>query len=386
MEGTKIILDDTNNHARLPAHDTDDNNDYRGICAVWDFRANDELYENESILTSWLKSNCKKYVFQKEAGDSGYVHWQGRFSLIKKRNKSSLMKLFKAAGVNIPNYLAPTATSNHQDSFFYALKADTRILGPFMDPSHKQKYESIDNYLPVQFRGLTLWPWQQKLLDDIDRKDYRVIDLIYDPTGNKGKSTIASICEIMHGCIDMPALNDFKELMALAHNICCDSNNRNPRAFFFDMPRACPKNALNGLFSAIEQIKKGKLYDTRYHYKSFWIDSPRVWVFSNVLPDMNMLSADRWRIWTINDKKELIDYHKLSPYSSDGTIQELDTRVLDYIPTTTSSFSSITSPVLKRENHLTEEDFNEVLNIRCTVTETPKTVAKLIDTKKKRSK
>lgn len=70
---------------------------------------------------------------------------------------------------------------------------------------------------------------------------------------------------------------------------------------FFDMPRAMPKQALHGLYTAIEQIKKGKVYDLRYHYKDWWFDSPQIWVFSNTMPDRSLLSADRWKVWTVHE-------------------------------------------------------------------------------------
>ena len=88
-----------------------------------------------------------------------------------------------------------------------------------------------------------------------------------------------------------------------------DTDNRKPKGIFFDMPRAMSKESLHGFYSAIEQIKKGKLYDCRYHYKSYWIDSPRIFIFTNKLPDMKLLSADRWRLWFINEKRELVAHN-----------------------------------------------------------------------------
>lgn len=270
-------------------------------CAVWDFRANEDSF-NEVQLMDFFKQNTKKWTFQKEKADSGYIHWQGRFSLIKKRSKSKLMDLFETSHLKIPNYLAPTATTNHKEEFFYSQKADTRILGPFRDQDQQQEV-----YIPRQFRDIKLYPWQQQVITSADIFNDREINLIYDPKGNNGKSTVASICELLHGGVDMPPLNDYKELISLACDICMDTKTRNPKIFLFDMPRAIDKSRLYGLYSAIEQIKKGKLYDCRYHYKKWWIDSPAVWVFTNHLPDMEMLSADRWKIWQIQE-------NKLQPY------------------------------------------------------------------------
>lgn len=271
-------------------------------CAVWDFRGNEDYFTEEQLIV-FMKENAKKWSFQKEKSDKGYIHWQGRFSLIKKRYKSNVMDLFEALKLKVPNYLEPTAKTNHKEEFFYAQKLDTRILGPFRDTDKPQE----EVYIPKQFRDIKLYPWQQQIIDSAKTFNDREINLIFDPKGNNGKSTVASICEIMHNGIDMPPLNDYKELVQLACNICMDTNNRKPSIMLFDMPRAIDKTRLYGLYSAIEQIKKGKLYDTRHHYKKFWIDSPVIWVFTNTLPQKDMLSADRWKIWTIN-KKQLEEY------------------------------------------------------------------------------
>lgn len=84
---------------------------------------------------------------------------------------------------------------------------------------------------------------------------------------------------------------------------------RSPSPIFLDMPRAMNKERLNGIYTAVEQIKKGKLYDLRYSYKEYWIDSPQIWVFSNIEPDISLLSRDRWRIWTIDETMNLQKYY-----------------------------------------------------------------------------
>lgn len=263
-------------------------------CAVWDFRANQNLFD-ENELIKWMQSNCTNYTFQLEIGDSGYIHWQGRFRLIKKRIKSVVVKLFKD---KIPHYLEPTEKSNHLKEFFYAQKEDTRLRGPWRDSD-----TSDEKYIPKHLRNIILRPWQQQIIDSRDTFNDRQINMIYDPVGNNGKSTLASIAELKYGGLDMPPLNDFKELIGLLCNICMDRNLRQVSPLFFDLPRAIDKTRLYGLYSAIEQTKKGKLYDTRYHYKEWWIDSPNIWVFSNIPPDINLLSKDRWIIWTIKDQQ-----------------------------------------------------------------------------------
>ena len=66
----------------------------------YDFRYNADDLTPEDIK-GMLNGVAKRYVFQLEEGDTGYRHYQGRLSLIKKRRKNQVLKLF----VTPPNYL-----------------------------------------------------------------------------------------------------------------------------------------------------------------------------------------------------------------------------------------------------------------------------------------
>lgn len=270
----------------------------KSACAVYDFRYNYESVTKDDLI-KWLNEYSKAWTFQGETGDTGYKHWQGRMSLVKKRMKHQLITLF--INIEPPNYLEPTTNVEHQKVAFYAMKTDTRTEGPYTDPS----YKSNETFIPAIYKDITLYPWQQQIIESKKKRNMRKVNLIYDPRGNNGKSTLASVAELYHGAIDLPPINDFKELMALLCNICMDQNLRDPGLIFMDMPRAMRKDQLFGIYSAIEQIKKCKLYDQRHHYKCWWIECPEVWVFSNILPDLNYLSIDRWQLWEITEDRQL---------------------------------------------------------------------------------
>lgn len=340
-------------------------------CAVWDFRANENLYQSETLL-KFLRSNAKKYAFQLEQGDTGYRHWQGRISLIKKRNKSQLLKLFEAMLANAPNYLEPTSKANHNEAFFYALKEDTRVGEIFADEGHKKILGINEVYIPRQFRNKVLYPYQQFILDSANVPEDRKINVIVDPVGNRGKSFITAIAELMHDAIDIPMSLDFKELIGAVCNICMDRGTRNPKLMFFDMPRAVDKRVLSGLYSALEQIKKGKLYDFRHHYKYWWIDSPQIWVFTNQEPPRDLLSADRWNIYCINEKNSLMNYADSIVYTkADRT--EVFVKKNDYVDSESETDDIVPrrpiEPVGKQLNDripLNNNHFNEKeLNTSC---------------------
>jgi len=272
--------------------------------AMWDFRITAEGLDNIVIINQ-LKKIAKRYSFQLEKGDkTDYLHYQGRMSLIKKHRKSELMKMFDL--MPVPNYLEPTANATYYaGDMFYVMKEETRQAGPWTE-------RETEKYIPRQYRGMLekLYPYQKTIYDSADVFDTRIINMIYCRSGNIGKSTIASVCELFANGIDLPPVNDAEKLIQSCCDICEAKQIRNPSPIFVDLPRAMNKDRLNGIYTAIEQIKKGKLFDLRYKYKEYWIDSPQIWVFSNIEPDLSMLSHDRWRIWSVSDTKELVKYEE----------------------------------------------------------------------------
>lgn len=271
--------------------------------AMYDFRISADDLSHDTIIKQ-LKKIAKRYVFQLEKGGAtGYMHYQGRMSLIKKHRKGELMKMFDI--MPVPNYLEPSVTTTYlTGDMFYVMKDETRVDGPWDD-------RQVEKYIPRQYRDMLnrLYPYQQYIYDTAKDFDTRIINLIYCPKGNVGKSTIASVCELYGDGIDLPPVNDAEKIIQSCCDICEAKGLRNPSPIFIDMPRAMNKDRLNGIYSAIEQIKKGKLFDLRYKYREYWIDSPQIWVFSNIPPELDMLSLDRWRIWEINEAKELVAYN-----------------------------------------------------------------------------
>lgn len=270
-------------------------------CYVWECVWNAKDITEDDVKDSLL-GIAKQFVFQLEAGsNTGHLHYQGRISLIKKKRKNELFKLFE--NKLMPNWIEPTVSSEHQKKAFYCMKEDTRIKGPWSD-------QDKEIFIPRQYRGFMdkLKPFQQTIWDSAKQFDSRNINIIYCQKGNNGKSTIAALCELLGNGLDMPPINDAEKLIYTCCNICQAKNCRNPSPIFFDLPRAMTKDKLYGIYSAIEQIKKGKLFDLRYKYQEWWIDSPQVWVFSNDEPNLNLMSADRWRVWEINENAELVEF------------------------------------------------------------------------------
>lgn len=271
----------------------------RSAVCTWDITVSADKWDKES-LKEWFMEKCKRWVFQLEAGEeTGFRHFQCRVSL-KVRSRTPL----PMENVH-PNAWSVTSNEN-KDEDFYCIKEHTRIDGPWSDKDHIV-------WIPPQYRGLGLRPWQQQIVDISKVFDTRTIHVVYDPIGNKGKSTLASLVELEGKGLDLPPVNDMTTLVGMACNICMAKKERYPNPIFMDMPRAIEKSKLYGVYCAIEQMKKGKLYDLRYHYKEWWIASPAIWVFTNKVPDLELLSRDRWSVWCFNAQGDTLVKMAIGP-------------------------------------------------------------------------
>lgn len=63
-----------------------------------------------------------------------------------------------------------------------------------------------------------------------------------------------------------------------------------------DIPKSDSRKKNADLWSAVEQMKNGYLYDKRNHWKEAWIESPGILVITNEEPDRSLLSKDRWDV------------------------------------------------------------------------------------------
>jgi len=263
------------------------------VCG-YDVRWNADELTPEDIKDS-LNGIVKKFVFQKEKGDSGYIHYQGRISLVKKRRKNALLNLF---GDLKPNYCEPTVNFEFfRGDAFYQMKEDTRIDGPW---TNKDEVRYQTKQL-LYFKGLELRPYQQAIIDKCSQFDLRTIDLIWDTKGNIGKSLLSEYLDYEGLAEEVPA---FRLMDDIFQWVC---SRPVKKSYLIDMPRGMKKDRLGDFYSGIEVIKNGVAYDKRYHAKKIRFDRPRIFVFTNTLPNLSMLSMDRWKIWRVNDDYELVE-------------------------------------------------------------------------------
>lgn len=255
---------------------------------TWDCTVGTEHYTIDQIK-EWCKENCKKWVFQIERGEkTGFMHYQIRCST--KSKVRSMTKHLK------PGHWTPTSNEN-KDNDFYITKTETRVEGPWSD---KDK----DIYIPKQVREIenNLRPWQLAARDMTKIWNTRSINIIYDKTGNIGKSVWSLYMEVYGLATIIPYVNNYKDVMRMV----CDMGVS--PAYIIDIPRSIKKRNMREIFAAIETIKGGYAYDDRYSMRKIYFDSPCIWVFTNKLVKPSYLSEDRWSYFTVTPKMELRPY------------------------------------------------------------------------------
>lgn len=244
-------------------------------------------------LEQWYKDTFDYYIFQLERGkETLNLHYQG---YAHKKTKVRAKQLAIATnslfnGIRI----VPASRAGIESLKTYCLKDDTRVSGPYSD---RPVYAGQD--LPV-----TLYSWQAEVVRIItEPADDRTIHYIFDPTGNTGKSKLVKILIYKYkvNFLCQAATQDLLYLVA---------HSPPSHAYVVDCTRSKPKSvAYSDLYVAIEQLKNGVIMSTKYTPLTVLRTPPHVIVFSNSFPKLGLLSQDRWKIWTIQNRT-LIPYTK----------------------------------------------------------------------------
>lgn len=276
-------------------------------CVDYEFRINKEFITPE-ILKDWLSCYAREWGFQLERSDTGYEHYQGHLKLVKKRRKNEV-RTQCWTHEHWFGYFEPTCNNYRRmissaDGIgkYYATKIDTRIEGPWTS-------DDVETFVPEHVKSFEPYPWQEDLIANHLGKNDRQVTCIFDPKGGIGKSTLLTWLLTSSANADsyyqIPPINDSKDLMQAVCDQLMAKRDRNPKAIFIDLPRAMNKKCLAEMYVAIESIKDGYSYETRYKYRDWRFNRPSVVVFSNQMPDKHWLTPNRWNILGVNENNEL---------------------------------------------------------------------------------
>jgi len=277
------------------------------IC--WDFtrQVEDGLSDPETrdlgdLISRDLDAVCNRYTFQLEEGEAtGKRHFQGRMHLIKKNRVTGLVKLFRGTAMG-GCHLSVTSSANHKN-MFYVMKEETKVKGfEIWTDSKTAGEEAEKNFIPRQlmdFHVSTMRPWQRRVVEMSKGFDTRKINVIIDTLGNNGKSLLVLWMLVNKMGLEVPPSNDFKDMTQYLCSTVSQKGRESARNIFIDLPRSIKKEKTYAFMAGIERIKDGRIFDMRYKATEIFIDSPNIFVFTNVIPELEYLSLDRWDFYTI---------------------------------------------------------------------------------------
>lgn len=234
----------------------------------------------------------QKYSFQLEkGGEKGRLHFQINLVLNEPLFGSDLreklryrLKKFWCAGC-----LSYSPLHSQNDHELYCHKEQTRVAGPWSD---KPIYLGRD-----LVRTREYYPWQRSVMCIAKRKyvDPRAIYVIIDPCGNIGKSELTkSLAFNCDSCVIPLGLSSAQIKAAI-------TSTHARKNYILDLPR----NGGNqqDLYSAIEELKRGFVVSS-FHgkLKNLFMDRPNVFVFTNKIPSLFLMSFDMWKLLTIDPK------------------------------------------------------------------------------------
>ncbi len=241
---------------------------------VWCFTYNNPPCDQLPLIFKFNKLKVQ-YVFQLEK--VSIPHFQGviRFETLK--------------GVAFQKELPPMhweRSRSWKKAIKYCSKLESRIDGPWFNLEFLKFKETIEDPL----KGLKLYDWQQQIINIVLTKpDRRTINWIYDSKGGKGKSAIISHIMLNYkGCIELDGPKRDMFYHFLTANAEMDI-----KTCFIDLSRA-DYNRLD--YGAIERIKNGRIFSTKYESTAIMFNPPHIIVTCNIEPRYEMLTADRWNV------------------------------------------------------------------------------------------
>lgn len=220
-------------------------------------------------LMKWFRRNdIHKWILGAEKGANGYEHWQIRMQW--RGEFEDLKRIFPRAHIE---ECSDTWTYETKEGFYWT---------------------SWDRKETRQQRFGRLRPVQEDALKRLRATNDREIMVWVDYHGNVGKSWFTgALWERGQAYVTPPTIDTVKGIIQWVAS-CYSEGGWRPY-IIIDIPRSWKWS--DQLYCAIESIKDGLIYDTRYHSRMINIRGVKVLVMTNSMPKPGKLSLDRWYIY-----------------------------------------------------------------------------------------
>lgn len=293
----------------------------------WCFTVNNYSDADQAYVASLLANSeiCSYGVYGRERGASGTPHLQG-FVIFRKRYRlRGVRDLFG----DINPHLEPARATSVQASDYCKKDGDYEEFGECPSPGKRTEFDELKSWVldqptkptaqliaqefpilflkygrimewvdhiypkPVLQEGTLLRPWQNQLAHALEGEaDDRKVIFVVDEAGSAGKSWFVRWWFTKFP--DKTQMLSVGKRDDLAHAIESDK-----LYFFFDVPRSQLEYFQ---YSILEQLKNRIVFSPKYTSRTKILnDVPHVVVFTNEHPDMNKLTADRYKVINIRN-------------------------------------------------------------------------------------
>jgi hypothetical protein len=189
------------------------------------------------------------------------------------------------------------SAKDYLDAFWYCLKDDTRKEGGRR--WHKGCPRPLQRVSKAELR-----PWQKRIFESVEQpceRDDRKIRWYWEETGNIGKTFLVKA--MFDSGLNVICVGGQAKDAIYAIGAKIQAEECGPDVIIFDIPRCCESNVS---YRAMEELKNGIAFQSKYESQSLRFNTPHVLVFSNgPPPEPERLSEDRWVI------KELVGLETL---------------------------------------------------------------------------
>lgn len=212
-----------------------------------------------------------EYIYGKEVGENGTPHLQGYAEFKNPREFSVLKALCNRAHWEV-------AKGNTKQNIDYCSK-DGEFKTNFKMPE-KPKFKIAD------------YKWQTELINELTTTEPNDRTIIWytDKKGGAGKSTVCRQLIIQYGALLLNGKDADCKYAVAKYWLEHEKDAKMP-ILIFDFART-QENYI--CYQAIEDLKNGQFFNTKYESTMVIYNWPHIVCFSNFEPNFSALSADRW--------------------------------------------------------------------------------------------
>ncbi len=243
----------------------------------WVFTFNNYNDKDYKTIKKLCSVYCRMAVIGKEVGEQGTPHLQGYIEFKTKARPKSKFKFTdkihweKAKGSKEDNYVYCT-----KDGDFWTLNMNWE--------------------LPYDI-SLSLLPWQNYIVNRMDTAiNDRTIYWVWDKEGCKGKTLLAKWLFLKRENVVVLS----GKAADMKHGIVDYKKNTGclPRIVIINIPRSTLDYVS---YTGIEEIKDMFFYSGKYEGGMICGKNPHVLIFANEEPQYDKMSADRWKVYNVNE-------------------------------------------------------------------------------------